>query len=67
MSTLSHLNDLIAQAYATLSELDSFDIDDADPASVDDFASLNDEHSEDVKTLVLFVAANSAEILAALK
>lgn len=65
MSTLSHLNDLIAQAHATLEEVDSFDID--DPASVDDFASLNDEHSEDVKALVLFVAANSAEILAALK
>lgn len=67
MSTLSHLNDLIAQAHATLEEVDSFDIDGGGHASPDDFASLDAAHREDVTALVSFVIENSAEILAALK
>lgn len=67
MSMLSDLNDLISQAHAALEDVDSFDIDEADPASADDFASLGAAHREDVTALVAFVTENSTAILAALK
>jgi hypothetical protein len=67
MSIPSELNYLISQAHASLEAVDSFDLDSDDPDSAEEFGDLDEMHREDVKALVAFVTANSAEILAALK
>lgn len=66
MRTLARFNDLIDQSSSDLSSLDSFDLDSADPASVEDFKALELAYREDAKALVDFVTANGAAILAAL-
>lgn len=66
MSTIALFNALIDQNSSDLSNLDNFDLDSADPASVEAFKALEQAYREDAKALVDFVAANSAAILAAL-
>jgi hypothetical protein len=66
MRTLPKLNDLIAQARATLQELDDLDLDSDNPTSVADFKKLESEYREDTKALVEFIEANAAAILAEL-
>jgi hypothetical protein len=66
MTILSHFNSLVAQTEDSLSDLDSYDLDSADPASAEHFKALELAYREDARALVDFVATNRITIIAAL-
>lgn len=63
ISVLSHFNDLMEQANARLADLDNFDLDARDTASLAAFAALELAYREDAKVLVDYVATNSSTLI----